>query len=87
MRWPRISGAILCCLMLTAPSWTAAQQAPITIGKLVDEGWEVAGYIAAFENRSLILFKHKDHNYLVQCSVLTDVLRSPRIVTHCYELR
>jgi hypothetical protein len=45
-----------------------------------------AGYIAAWENRSLILFKHKDHKYLVQCSVLVDVLRAQRLVTVCYEL-
>ena len=51
------------------------------------DGWEVAGYIAAWENRSLILFKHKDHNYLVQCSVLVDVTRAQRLVTVCYELK
>lgn len=84
---PCISRALVCGPMLLIPSWTAAQQSPITIERLVDQGWEVAGYIAAFENRSLILFKHKEHKYLVQCSVLTDVLRSPRIVTYCYELR
>jgi hypothetical protein len=58
-----------------------------TIERLIGDGWEIAGYITAWENRSLILFKHKEHKYLVQCSVLTDVLRNPRIVTNCYELR
>lgn len=51
------------------------------------DGWEVAGYIAAWENRSLVLFRHKEHKYLVQCSVLVDVMRNPRVVTTCYELR
>jgi hypothetical protein len=46
-----------------------------------------AGYVAAWENRSLILLRHQDHKYLVQCSVLVDVMRSPRVVTSCYELR
>jgi hypothetical protein len=64
-----------------------AQQPAVTIEKLITDGWEVAGYIAAWENRSLILFKHKDHKYLVQCSVLLDVMRNPRLVIYCYELR
>ena len=64
-----------------------AQQPSLTIEKLLGEGWEVAGYIAAWENRSLILFKHREHKHLVQCSVLIDVLRNPRTVTACYELR
>jgi hypothetical protein len=65
----------------------AFAQAPVTIEQLVQDGWEIAGYVAAFENRSLILFKNKDQKYLVQCSVLIDVLRSPRVVITCYELR
>ena len=36
---------------------------------------------------SLILSKHQDHNYLVQCSVLVDVTRAQRLVTVCYELK
>ena len=64
-----------------------AQQPSVTIEKLVGEGWEVAGYIAAWENRTLILFKHKEHKYLVQCSVLIDVMRNPRLVTACYDLK
>ena len=66
---------------------TLAQQPSVTIEKLVSDGWEVAGYISAWENRSLILFKHKEHKHLVQCSVLIDVMRNPRVVTYCYELR
>jgi hypothetical protein len=65
----------------------AQQAAPFTIEMLLADGWEVAGYIAAWENRSLILFKHKEHRALVQCSVLVDVMRNPRVVTTCYELK
>ena len=63
------------------------QQPPVTIEKLIGDGWEVAGYIAAWENRTLILFKHKEHKHLVQCSVLIDVMRNPRVVTACYEIK
>lgn len=66
---------------------TAFAQAPDTVEQLLQAGWEVAGYVAAWENRSLILFRHSDHKYLVQCSVLVDVMRSPRVVTNCYEIR
>ncbi len=65
----------------------AQQQASTSIEKLLSEGWDVAGYISAFENRSLVLFKHKEHKYLVQCSILIDVMRNPRVVTYCYEIR
>lgn len=65
----------------------ARAQSPITVEQLLTGGWEVAGYIAAWENRSLLLFKHKDHKYLVQCSILIDVLRTPRQVIYCYEIK
>jgi hypothetical protein len=77
--------ALLVPLLLIGPA--LAQQPSVTIEKLVTDGWEVAGYISAWENRSLILFKHKEHKHLVQCSVLIDVMRNPRVVTYCYELR
>ena len=77
--------AALATPLLAGP--LSAQQPALTIEKLVTDGWEVAGYISAWENRSLILFKHKEHKHLVQCSVLIDVLRNPRLVTYCYELR
>ncbi len=49
---------------------------------------QIAGYAAlALENRSFILFKHKDHKHLVQCSVRYDVTRKPSVITNCYELR
>jgi hypothetical protein len=60
----------------------------ITIEQLLTDGWEIAGYGAlSFEGRTFILFKHKDHRYLVQCSILYDVLRTKRVVTNCYEVR
>jgi hypothetical protein len=66
---------------------SAQQQPPLTIEKLLADGWEIAGYVSAWENRSLILFKHKDRHALAQCSVLIDVLRNPRVVITCYELK
>ena len=81
-----LAGALLLLPQLPAPA-AQAQQPAVTIEKLLTDGWDVAGYIAASENRSLILFKHKQHKHLVQCSVLVDVLRNPRHVLYCYELR
>jgi hypothetical protein len=82
--------ARVCCSLLSAWLLIAAPacaQPQITIEKLVNDGWEVAGYIAASDIRSLILFKHKDQKYLVQCSVLVDVTRAQRLVIVCYELK
>jgi hypothetical protein len=62
-------------------------QEPLTIEGVVRGGWEIAGYVAVSDNRSLILFRHKELKYLVQCSVLVDVMRNPRLVTYCYELK
>ena len=83
-------GCVLFALAVcVGASPAGAQQQPgsPSIEKLLTEGWEVAGYISAWENRSLILFRHKEHKYLVQCSVLIDVMRNPRVVTYCYEIR
>jgi len=80
----RLAGVSLAMLLLGGQAG-APQPAP-TIEKLVADGWEVAGFIAAWENRSLILFKNKNQSYLVQCSVLIDVMRNPRQVVYCYEL-
>ena len=85
---------LACALASAVPptcvyAWPAAaqQQSATSIEKLLSDGWEVAGYVSAWENRSLILFRHKEHKYLVQCSVLIDVMRSPRVVTYCYEIK
>jgi hypothetical protein len=77
--------SFLALRLLAIPA--SAQSQSVTIEKLVTDGWEVAGYIAASDNRSLILFKHRDYKYLVQCSVLVDVTRAQRLVTVCYELK
>jgi hypothetical protein len=82
----RYASALGIAALLADPA-TAQQQSATTIEKLLTDGWEVAGYVSAFENRSLILFKHKEHRNLVQCSVLIDVMRSPRVVTYCYEIK
>ena len=73
--------------MLVAPS-LAASQTPPTIDKLLEQGWEIAGYASGYDNRtSLILFRHSGVNVLVQCGILYDVTRTPRTVINCYELR
>ena len=65
-----------------------AAEPPITIERLLSDGWEIAGYAGTLDNRSaLILFRHKDKHYLVQCSTLYDVTRASRITLNCYELR
>jgi hypothetical protein len=65
----------------------AAAAEPLTIEALLQDGWEIAGYTGTYDNRSsLMLFRRKDRNYLVQCSVLYDVTRNPRTSVNCYEL-
>jgi hypothetical protein len=74
--------------MILAASRLAAADPPLTIERLIGEGWEIAGYTSGYDNRSsLILFRHKDKTYLVQCSTLYDVTRNPRTNVNCYELR
>jgi hypothetical protein len=74
-------------LLLAAALLPTEAQQPSTVEKLLTQGWEIAGYVAVAGNRSLVLFKHREHRYLVQCSVLIDVTRNPSVVTNCYELR
>jgi hypothetical protein len=83
----RVLSAAIGALPLIVLGARGEAQSSLTIEKLLTDGWEVAGYIAAWENRSLILFKHKDQRHLMQCSVLIDVLRNPRVVTTCYEVK
>jgi hypothetical protein len=78
--------AFVCILACALPA-AAQPQSATSIEKLLGDGWEVTGYVSAWENRSLILFKHKEHRHLVQCSVLIDVMRNPRVVTFCYEIK
>jgi hypothetical protein len=81
---------VLFAAMLAASS-VAAEEAPLTIGQLLGQGWEIAGYASGYDNRtSLILFRKPGINELVQCSAMYDVTRSPpsaRTVINCYALR
>ena len=79
--------ACACVLLATPFAAGPAVAQQLTIERLITDGWEVIGYVSAWENRSLILFKHKDRKYLVQCSVLIDVTRDQRIVITCYPLK
>ncbi|KAB1070114.1 hypothetical protein [Methylobacterium planeticum] len=68
-------------------SGLSAAEPPRTIERMLSEEWDIAGYVGTFDNRStLILFRKKGVNFLVQCSILYDVTRSQRVVTNCYEV-
>jgi hypothetical protein len=74
------------CAGLFGPALSA--EPAITIERLMTDGGQIAGYTGGFDNRtSLILFRHPDKTHLVQCSVLHDVTRTPRVNLNCYELR
>jgi hypothetical protein len=77
--------------VLAALPWLAgtanAQQPDPTIERLLAEGWEVAGFTAVGDNRTMILLRHKTILQLVQCSVLVDVTRTPRTRVYCVSLR
>jgi hypothetical protein len=84
------SASLLALAAITGPavSSLAAAETPLTIDQLLAQGWEIAGYASGYDNRtSLILFRHPGVNALVQCGILYDVTRNPRIVVNCYELR
>ena len=75
-------------VLAASASAAAEAPAPLTIGQLLAQGWEIAGFASGYDNRtSLILFRHPGINALVQCGVLYDVMRSPRTIINCYELR
>jgi hypothetical protein len=81
----RLVALTLSALCLMAP---ARAQTEYSIQKLLEGGWDIAGYVGTFDNRStILLFRHKEKSFLVQCSTLHDVTRKPRMVTNCYELR
>ena len=65
----------------------ADQDRRITIEHLLEDGWEITGYTGTADNRSsLMLFKHRDRRFLIQCSIFYDVTRTPRTSVNCYEL-
>ena len=82
-----IAAGFALALTVSGFGTATAQTKDLTVEKLLQDGWEVVGFVRAWENRTLILFKHKQHAYLVQCSVLIDVTRTPRVVPVCYEIR
>jgi hypothetical protein len=78
----------LSLLMIFLTSQIAAAEPPLSIERLLSEGWEIAGYASGYDNRtSLILFRHAGTNALVQCGALHDVTRNPSVIINCYELR
>lgn len=83
--------ALLGVAIALLPAFVVAQSPPQptspTIEALVREGWTVEGFVTASDIRTLILFRHESHPWLVQCSVLIDVTRTPRQIVTCYELR
>jgi hypothetical protein len=80
------SGLYLATML--AASGSLAAETPLTIGQLLAQGWEIAGYASGYDNRtSLILFRHSGVSVLVQCGILYDVTRNPRTVVNSYELR
>jgi hypothetical protein len=96
-RLPLIAAALAWAGVAQAapPAGHAAPAAPAapagqgpTIERLLADGWEIVGLAGNYDVRtSLILFRKKDMNYLVQCSTLFDVTRERRVVVNCYELR
>jgi len=83
----RIVFASLATLILSAKVSAAAEDGP-AIGELLKTGWQIAGYSEAIDNRStFILFRHPEHNYLVQCRVGYDVTRTPSTYSICYKLQ
>ena len=76
-------------LLLVGPV-VAATDENIGIESLLKDGWQVAGYAAANQGAvesAMVLLRHADRPYLVQCRASFDVTRSPNVNTHCYKLR
>jgi len=81
--------ATVLALLLAAPA-VAATDENISIETLLKDGWQVAGYAAANQfavESAMILLRHADQSYLVQCRASFDVTRSPNVNLHCYKLR
>ncbi|HMF22127.1 MAG TPA: hypothetical protein VKG24_08375 [Pseudolabrys sp.] len=81
--WCLLAG-VLFTLPVHAPA--AAEDAP-SISTMLKEGWQIAGYSQASDNRStFILFRHPDQAYLVQCRAGYDATRKPPTYSFCYRL-
>src|SRR5262245_43149632 len=82
--WWHLLAGFLFALSVHTPA--APEDAP-PISTMLKEGWQIAGYSQAFDNRStFILFRHSDHAYLVQCRVGYAVPRNTRTCSMCYML-
>jgi hypothetical protein len=88
----RITAAVL-ALLWVVPA-VAEDNIPIDnipIETLLKGGWQIAGYASANQpavESAMILLRHPDEPYLVQCRASYDVTRTPHNVTmHCYKLR
>ena len=76
--------------LLLAASAVAATDENVSIETLTKDGWQIACYAAANQfavESAMILLRHADQSYLVQCRASFDVTRSPSVNTHCYKLR
>jgi len=74
-------------LLLAVPTLGTAAEDAASIGAMLKQGWQIAGYSQAFDNRStFILFRHPDQAYLIQCRVGYDVTRTPPTYSICYRL-
>jgi hypothetical protein len=79
--------ATVLALLLAAPAVAATDEnIGISIETLVKDGWQIGGYAAANQS-AMILLRHADRSYLVQCRASYDVTRSPSVTSHCYKLR
>jgi hypothetical protein len=83
--WRYLVAGLLFALPVHTPA--AAEEAP-SISTLLKEGWQIAGYSQASDNRStFILFRHPDQAYLVQCRAGYDATRTPPTYSICYKLK
>ena len=83
--WWHLLAGFLFALPLHTPA--AAEDAP-SISTMLKEGWQIAGYSQASDNRStFILFRHPDQAYLVQCRAGYDATRTPPVYSICYRLK
>jgi hypothetical protein len=72
--------ATVLALLLAAPVVAATDEnIGISIETLLKDGWQIAGYAAANQfavESTMILLRHADQSYLVQCRASFDVTRS-----------
>lgn len=80
--------AVAFIVLLASPLRAEETEAKITIERLLQSGWQIAGYTGAVDNWStFILLRHPSEMYLIQCRAGYDVTRQPRVQTNCYQLR